>query len=104
MFLHVSRYGLLLSEANISQDPLSISVAVLRQFSVPPEMYLFGYTKVYLRKGQVHLNMLIGAGSAFFFLFLSFSESCRLDIKIAHCLIIAYFILKIVSVICNKRG
>ncbi|KAF7836776.1 myosin-2-like isoform X1 [Senna tora] len=47
------RYGFLLSEANVSQDPLSISVAVLQQFNIPPEMYQFGYTKVYLRKGQI---------------------------------------------------
>ncbi|KAK4285989.1 hypothetical protein QN277_002610 [Acacia crassicarpa] len=47
------RYGFLLSEASISQDPLSISVSVLQQFNIPPEMYQVGYTKVYLRTGQL---------------------------------------------------
>nr|XP_023895510.1 myosin-2 [Quercus suber]POE57285.1 myosin-2 [Quercus suber] len=47
------RYGFLLSETNASQDPLSISVAVLKQFNVLPEMYQVGYTKVYLRTGQI---------------------------------------------------
>ena len=56
MFLHIFRYGLLLSEANTSQDPLSISVAVLQQYNIPPEMYQVGYTKLYLRSGQVYLS------------------------------------------------
>ncbi|KAK6229517.1 hypothetical protein SCA6_018468 [Theobroma cacao] len=47
------RYGFLLSETNVSQDPLSISVAVLQQFNVLPEMYQIGYTKLYLRTGQI---------------------------------------------------
>ncbi|KAK7401855.1 hypothetical protein VNO78_13680 [Psophocarpus tetragonolobus] len=47
------RYGFLLSEANTSQDPLSISVAVLQQFNIPPEMYQVGFTKLYLRTGQI---------------------------------------------------
>ncbi|XP_028807595.1 myosin-2 isoform X2 [Neltuma alba] len=47
------RYGFLLLETNAVQDPLSISVAVLRQFNIPPEVYQFGYTKVHLRKGQI---------------------------------------------------
>ncbi|KAF7822772.1 myosin-2 isoform X1 [Senna tora] len=47
------RYGFLLSEANVTQDPLSISVSVLQQFNVPPEMYQVGYTKLYLRTGQI---------------------------------------------------
>ncbi|KAJ1381655.1 P-loop containing nucleoside triphosphate hydrolase [Sesbania bispinosa] len=47
------RYGFLLSEANSSHDPLSISVAVLQQFNIPPEMYQVGFTKLYLRTGQV---------------------------------------------------
>lgn len=46
------RYGVLLSEKQLSQDPLSISVAVLQQFNVLPEMYQVGYTKLYLRSGQ----------------------------------------------------
>ncbi|CAK8535181.1 unnamed protein product [Lathyrus sativus] len=47
------RYGFLLYEAYISQDPLSVSVAVLQQFNIPPEMYQVGFTKLYLRTGQV---------------------------------------------------
>ncbi|KAG5114255.1 hypothetical protein JHK82_037524 [Glycine max] len=47
------RYGFLLSEANTSQDPLSISVAILQQFNIPPEMYQVGFTKLYLRTGQI---------------------------------------------------
>ncbi|XP_061348341.1 myosin-2-like [Gastrolobium bilobum] len=47
------RYGFLLDEANATQDPLSISVAVLQQFNIPPEMYQVGYTKLYLRTGQI---------------------------------------------------
>ncbi|KAE9592939.1 putative myosin ATPase [Lupinus albus] len=47
------RYGFLLSESNVSQDPLSISVAVLQQFNIPFEMYQVGYTKLYLRAGQI---------------------------------------------------
>ncbi|GMJ11470.1 ARABIDOPSIS THALIANA MYOSIN 1, myosin 2, ARABIDOPSIS THALIANA MYOSIN 4 [Hibiscus trionum] len=47
------RYGSLLLETNVSQDPLSISVAVLKQFNVLPEMYQIGYTKLYLRTGQI---------------------------------------------------
>ncbi|KAI4333727.1 hypothetical protein L6164_018498 [Bauhinia variegata] len=47
------RYGFLLSEANISQDPLSTSTAVLHQSNIPPEMYQVGYTKLYLRRGQI---------------------------------------------------
>ncbi|OAY54964.1 myosin-2 isoform X2 [Manihot esculenta] len=47
------RYGFLLLETNASQDPLSISVAVLQQCNVAPEMYQVGYTKVFLRTGQI---------------------------------------------------
>lgn len=51
--LNVCRYGFLLSGASVSQDPLSISVSVLQQFNIPPEMYQVGFTKLYLRTGQV---------------------------------------------------
>lgn len=47
------RYGFMLSENHVPRDPLSISVAVLQQFNVLPEMYQVGYTKLYLRSGQV---------------------------------------------------
>uniref|UniRef100_A0A0E0I2D2 Myosin motor domain-containing protein n=1 Tax=Oryza nivara TaxID=4536 RepID=A0A0E0I2D2_ORYNI len=47
------RYGCLLLRSIASQDPLSISVAVLQQFNIPPEMYQVGYTKLFLRTGQV---------------------------------------------------
>ncbi|XWS27952.1 hypothetical protein CRYUN_Cryun25bG0024500 [Craigia yunnanensis] len=48
-----NKYGFLLLETNVSQDPLSISVAVLKQFNVLPEMYQIGYTKLYLRTGHI---------------------------------------------------
>lgn len=51
--LHNLRYGFLLSENNVSQDPLSISAAVLQQFNIHPDMYQVGYTKLYFRTGQV---------------------------------------------------
>ncbi|KAA3453007.1 myosin-2-like [Gossypium australe] len=47
------RYGFLLSEPIVSQDPLSISVALLKQFNVLPQMYQIGYTKLFLRTGQI---------------------------------------------------
>ncbi|GMI63685.1 ARABIDOPSIS THALIANA MYOSIN 1, myosin 2, ARABIDOPSIS THALIANA MYOSIN 4 [Hibiscus trionum] len=47
------RYGFLLLETNVSQDPLSISVALLKQFNVLPQMYQIGYTKLFLRTGQI---------------------------------------------------
>ncbi|KAB2032803.1 hypothetical protein ES319_D05G402800v1 [Gossypium barbadense] len=47
------RYGFLLSEPIESQDALSISVALLKQFNVLPQMYQIGYTKLFLRTGQI---------------------------------------------------
>ncbi|XP_074311049.1 myosin-2-like [Silene latifolia] len=47
------RYGFLISERNGSRDPLSLSVAVLQQFNILPEMYQVGYTKLYFRTGQI---------------------------------------------------
>ncbi|CAH8348628.1 unnamed protein product [Eruca vesicaria subsp. sativa] len=47
------RYGFLLSDKKVSQDPLSVSIAVLKQYDVHPEMYQVGYTKLYLRTGQI---------------------------------------------------
>ncbi|XP_042479172.1 myosin-2-like isoform X2 [Macadamia integrifolia] len=47
------RYGFLLSENSVSQDPLSISVSVLQQFNILPEMYQVGYTKLFFRTGQI---------------------------------------------------
>ncbi|KAJ8443459.1 hypothetical protein Cgig2_026246 [Carnegiea gigantea] len=47
------RYGFLLTEKDVSQDPLSICVAVLQQFNVLPELYQVGYTKLYFRTGQI---------------------------------------------------
>ncbi|KAJ4875611.1 Myosin-2 [Raphanus sativus] len=47
------RYGFLLSDKKVSQDPLSVSIAVLKQYLVHPEMYQVGYTKLYLRTGQI---------------------------------------------------
>ncbi|PKI69574.1 hypothetical protein CRG98_010022 [Punica granatum] len=47
------RYGFLLLESAASQDPLSVSVAILHQFNILPEMYQVGYTKLFFRTGQI---------------------------------------------------
>ncbi|MCD7464261.1 hypothetical protein HAX54_052361 [Datura stramonium] len=47
------RYGVLLREEHECKDPLSMSVSILRQFDILPEMYQVGYTKLYLRAGQI---------------------------------------------------
>ncbi|XP_051121312.1 myosin-1 [Andrographis paniculata] len=47
------RYGFLLLEHVASQDPLSVSVAILHQFNIQPEMYQVGYTKLFFRTGQI---------------------------------------------------
>ncbi|XP_072960538.1 myosin-1-like [Typha angustifolia] len=47
------RYGFLLLENVASQDPLSVSAAILRQFNILPEMYQVGYTKLFFRTGQI---------------------------------------------------
>ncbi|RDX87598.1 Myosin-1, partial [Mucuna pruriens] len=46
------RYGFLLLDNVASQDPLSVSVAILHQFNILPEMYQVGYTKLFFRTGQ----------------------------------------------------
>ncbi|KAM6553591.1 hypothetical protein CsatB_014353 [Cannabis sativa] len=55
MQLHefAGRYGVLLPKTFAARDPLSISIAVLQQFGIPAEMYQIGYTKVFLRTGQI---------------------------------------------------
>ncbi|XP_020242077.1 myosin-1-like [Asparagus officinalis] len=47
------RYGFLLLENVASQDPLTVSVAILHQFNILPEMYQVGYTKLFFRTGQI---------------------------------------------------
>ncbi|KAL0399344.1 UNVERIFIED_CONTAM: Myosin-2 [Sesamum radiatum] len=47
------RYGFLLPENSACQDPLSMSVAILHQFDILPEMYQVGYKKLYFRAGQI---------------------------------------------------
>ncbi|XP_058090260.1 myosin-1-like isoform X2 [Magnolia sinica] len=47
------RYGFLLLEHVASQDPLSVSVAILHQFNILPELYQVGYTKLFFRTGQI---------------------------------------------------
>ncbi|XP_022743577.1 myosin-1-like isoform X1 [Durio zibethinus] len=47
------RYGFLLPENVALQDPLSVSVAILHQFNILPEMYQVGYTKLFFRTGQI---------------------------------------------------
>lgn len=48
------RYGFLLLENAATKDPLSVSVAILHQFNILPEMYQVGYTKLFFRTGQVN--------------------------------------------------
>ncbi|KAJ7518383.1 hypothetical protein O6H91_21G066400 [Diphasiastrum complanatum] len=49
-----SRFGFLIPKSLVLQeDPLTICIAVLHQFSVPPEMYQVGYTKLFFRAGQI---------------------------------------------------
>ena len=52
MFI-LTRYGFLLLDNVASQDPLSVSVAILNQFGILPEMFQVGYTKLFFRTGQV---------------------------------------------------
>lgn len=47
------RYGFLLLENVACQEPLSVSVAILHQFNILPEMYQVGYTKLFFRTGQI---------------------------------------------------
>ncbi|XP_073297162.1 myosin-2-like isoform X1 [Primulina huaijiensis] len=47
------RYGFLIPECNVCQDPLTTSVAILQQFDILPEMYQVGFTKLYFRAGQI---------------------------------------------------
>ncbi|VVB00662.1 unnamed protein product [Arabis nemorensis] len=47
------RYGFLLLENISAKDPLSVSVAILHQFNILPEMYQVGYTKLFFRTGQI---------------------------------------------------
>ncbi|KAF2546272.1 hypothetical protein F2Q70_00022066 [Brassica cretica] len=47
------RYGFLLLESIAAKDPLSVSVAILHQFNILPEMYQVGYTKLFFRTGQI---------------------------------------------------
>ncbi|CAI8605260.1 unnamed protein product [Vicia faba] len=47
------RYGFLLLDSAASQDPLSVSVSILHQFNILPEMYQVGYTKLFFRTGQI---------------------------------------------------
>jgi myosin-5 len=47
------RYGFLLFDNAASQDPLGVSVSILHQFNILPEMYQVGYTKLFFRTGQV---------------------------------------------------
>ncbi|XP_068639528.1 myosin-1-like [Aristolochia californica] len=48
-----TRYAFLLLENVVSSDSLSISVAILQQFSIRPDMYQVGYTKLFFRTGQI---------------------------------------------------
>ncbi|KAH9288716.1 hypothetical protein KI387_032833, partial [Taxus chinensis] len=47
------RYGFLLPPNIAAQDALSVSVAILHQFNILPEMYQVGFTKLFFRTGQI---------------------------------------------------
>lgn len=47
------RYGFLLLDHVASQDPLRVSVAILHQFNILPDMYQVGYAKLFFRTGQI---------------------------------------------------
>ncbi|KAI4302247.1 hypothetical protein MLD38_038021 [Melastoma candidum] len=47
------RYGFLLLDEVAAQDSLSVSVAILHQFNILPEMYQVGFTKLFFRTGQI---------------------------------------------------
>ncbi|CAN6463362.1 unnamed protein product [Victoria cruziana] len=47
------RYGFLLLEHIATQDPLTVSVAILQQFNILPDMYQVGYSKLFFRTGQI---------------------------------------------------
>ncbi|KAH7315218.1 hypothetical protein KP509_21G040400 [Ceratopteris richardii] len=49
-----NRYGFLLPTTSLLQnDSLNKCVAILHQFNIPPEMYQMGFTKIFLRAGQI---------------------------------------------------
>ncbi|KAI0507448.1 hypothetical protein KFK09_013573 [Dendrobium nobile] len=47
------RYGFLLLDNIDFQDPLSVSISILHQFKILPQMYQVGYTKLFFRSGQI---------------------------------------------------
>ncbi|GLJ33257.1 hypothetical protein SUGI_0669180 [Cryptomeria japonica] len=47
------RYGFLLPPNVAAQEVLSVSVAILHQFNILPEMYQVGFTKLFFRTGQI---------------------------------------------------
>eukprot|EP01018_Ginkgo_biloba_P035677 Gb_06924 [translate_table: standard] len=47
------RYGFLLLQNTAAQDALSACVAILHRFNIPPEMFQVGFTKLFLRMGQI---------------------------------------------------
>ncbi|KAF2592782.1 hypothetical protein F2Q70_00042657 [Brassica cretica] len=57
LWLPESLYGFLLLESIAAKDPLSVSVAILHQFNILPEMYQVGYTKLFFRTGQMVYGM-----------------------------------------------
>lgn len=52
------RYGFLLFDHVASLDPLSVSVAILHQFNILPDLYQVGFTKLFFRTGQVRKTIM----------------------------------------------
>lgn len=47
------RYGFLLLDDIDFRDPLIVSISILQQFNILPEMYQVGYTKLFFRSEQI---------------------------------------------------
>ncbi|KAL8153801.1 hypothetical protein V2J09_011561 [Rumex salicifolius] len=67
------RYGFLLLESVASQDSLSVSVAILHQFNILPEMYQVGYTKLEYLKIQETAHLMA------FYVYKVVLEATKLD-------------------------
>uniref|UniRef100_A0A803MNV1 Uncharacterized protein n=1 Tax=Chenopodium quinoa TaxID=63459 RepID=A0A803MNV1_CHEQI len=71
------RYGFLLLESVASQDPLSVSVAILHQFNILPDLYQFGKGRPLDRRLECLRTQEIGRFMAFY-VFKAVSEGTRL--------------------------
>lgn len=90
------RYGFLLVKDNACQDPLSMSVAILQQFDILPELYQVGYTKLYFRAGQVSLLLYRSFLSVPIFSFITKNNlDCHYSLKQIPCNVFNYYYYRI---------